>query len=189
MFFIYLIFSLCLPGYISPAFGVPHSHAFEVVSGSDHPHFGVVKEAFQTIIAPLYGNQEVPLRKIACGYDRTCLLLTQGNEPRGLLLFKKELSNEYENLGIQNSLEVKTLCLLNSHKYGKQGFGTKLLNRAKDEARKLGASGVHLTISQKLGVLGFYLGQDFCQKTVWRNKFQQEDNELLLYWRNQQEDL
>jgi ribosomal protein S18 acetylase RimI-like enzyme len=189
MFFIYLIFSLCLPGYISPACAVPHGHAFELVSGRNHPQFGVIRETFKTKIAPLYGDQEKALNKIACGCDRTCLLLTQGNEPRGLLLFKKELSNEYENLGIQNSLEVKTLCLVNLREDKGQGFGTTLLNRAKDEAQTRGASGVHLTISESLGVLGFYRGQGFCQKTIWPNKFQQGDNELLLYWRNPQGDL
>lgn len=190
MFFNCLYSTLCLLGYLSFVDGAPQGCSFETLSGKGHPRFGVVEEAFQTIIAPLYGDQEETLRKIARGNDRTCLVLVQNNDPKGILVFKKELSNEYEReFSIANSLEVKTLCLLNLRENKGRGFGTALLTRAKDESRARGASGAHLTVSENLDVLGFYLKQDFRVQAVWPDKFRAGDNELLLYWRNKQGDL
>ena len=111
-------------------------------------------------------------------------MLTQDGDPKGFLVFKTDLSDEYADFGIVNSLELKTLCLINLKQNKGQGFGTALVDRAKKEARLLGASGIHLTLSEASMMLGFYENADFKIQYSWLGKFQPGKSERLLYWQN-----
>lgn len=105
-----------------------------------------VKEIFKKEIEPLYGNQKCALLKIDRGEDRKCYLLRdEFSQVKGILVYKKGLSNEYEALGISNSLEVKTLMVLDSGEQAAQ----KLIKKIKKIARKLEARSIHLTANER----------------------------------------
>lgn len=70
-----------------------------------------LKKVFSTFIEPIYGNQQKPLEKIRMGKDRKCQLLFYNDQIEGILVYKTKNSNEFEEFGVSNALELKTLIL------------------------------------------------------------------------------
>ena len=179
---LFFVWSFC--GCVWIALALPADYFFQKVS-ADQRLFKVVTQTFENIIAPIYGDQSKALSKIASSNDRECLLLFKEDEPRGLLVFKNEPNNEYEDLGLVNSLEVKTLLVLNLPKNIGRGFGKILVDKAKEEAHLRCASGVHLTVSEGTCLRSYFEHMGFSLKKRWVNRFGKAKVEHLLYWSNQ----
>lgn len=104
----------------------------------------IVKEAFKKLIEPKYGNQEKALNKILAGNDRNCEVLFVKNKPKGLIVYKVFLQNEF---GLNDAFELKTALLFN-HTLD-QGLGKFLFKRVNYLAKKSGAKYVFFTLSEK----------------------------------------
>jgi hypothetical protein len=97
-----------------------HSLSYESVRGEQVDK--KIAFFFKEVLEPIYGSQEKALRKIREGEDRICLLATESTgNPVGVLQYKTELSNEFADLGIQNSLELKTLFVINAQENSGKG--------------------------------------------------------------------
>lgn len=102
-------------------------------------NFSIVREAFQRLIAPLYGDQEKALSLIGEGGDRLCEVLFVDELPKGLLVYKKAIE--------EGVLELKTLCLVNPDADSGFGYGSRLYERLMQIARIRGAERVLVTVS------------------------------------------
>lgn len=118
-----------------------------VVGGSDT--FKLLTEVFERTLQPLYGSQGAALSKIASGKDRTCYLLFDNDEAVGVLVYKNAPSNEFQKFGIVNSLEVKSLFLIDPEKHSGRGLGSVLLDKVITAAKALQMQSIHVTVSEK----------------------------------------
>lgn len=144
---------------------------------------GELTRIFQTVLQPLYGDQTKALRQIAEAKDRDCYLLCDGPESVGVLVFKKMLSNEFEEFGIKDSIEIKSLFVVNSSKNSGKGIGSTLLHKVKEEVCRLhlGHESLHVTVSEaKKESRTFFLKKGFQIKHVWINRYQKDEAEFLL---------
>jgi GNAT superfamily N-acetyltransferase len=110
----------------------------------------LVEQLFKEVITPLYGDQTDALRKIKEGTDRKCKLLYHLDQPVGVIVYKTALSNEYEAYGIKNSLELKTLFVIDAKNNSGKGIGKQLVDKVIKIARKLHASSIHVTVNEKV---------------------------------------
>jgi ASC-1-like (ASCH) protein/GNAT superfamily N-acetyltransferase len=106
----------------------------------------LVRHFFNTVLDRIYGSQESALAKIvAPSSDRTCRLLYDDQKPVGVLVVKKILTNEH----YPNSLEIKTLALLDKNASGK-GYGSALLQKVEQIASELQANSIHVTVNSSV---------------------------------------
>lgn len=98
------------------------------------------------ILEPIYGNQKAAIRKIESDKDRYCELMFKGNNPLGILIYKRELQCEY---GLRDGLELKTLFLLAPEKNSGKGFGSLLYKRIEEVARNMKTDIIFCTASEK----------------------------------------
>ena len=88
--------------------------------------------------------------------------------------------DEFSNLGIKKSLEVKTLVVIDPEENSGKGYRTQLLNEAISSAYRRRASGIHLIVSSKAEeTKKFLLNKDF--KVVHSFEMQDEGGELLYH--------
>lgn len=99
------------------------------ISVSEGKEWGLIKELFEKVLVPLYGDQTVPLEKIQNGKDRKCLLLCLEKGPAGVIVYKTALSEEYAEYTIEKSLEIKTLFVIDAKQNSGKGIGKQLLNK------------------------------------------------------------
>ena len=88
-----------------------------------------------------------------------------------MLLYKNDLTDEFAEHDVKQSLEIKTLALFdpdNPNIKG-QGWGTRLVEKCFALAREKNALGCHLTVSESSGVLGFYTKRGFEEKGAFDN--------------------
>lgn len=104
--------------------------------------FDLIKQAFDTLIAPKYGIQNKALEKIRSGFDRTCEILFVNNQPKGLIVYKSKLQNEF---GFEDVFELKTALLFDMLK--NKGLGKYLFQQAELRANELKAKYIISTIS------------------------------------------
>lgn len=122
---------------------------FEEVNSAG-PFMETLAELFQKTIMPLYGDQTVALTKIAKANDRhTYLLLNQKNEALGVLVFKRELSQEFKSIGVEQAIELKTLFVVDADKNSGKGIGSQLFKKCLQYAREVGAKKIVVTVSQE----------------------------------------
>lgn len=107
----------------------------------------IVTLVFQHVLAPIYGDQTAALKKIMAAEDRTCRMLYEGEEPRGIVVYKDQPSQECAQRGIRNSFEIKTLCLLDPCNQSGKGLGKALLQHCIETAKKVEAAAIHVTVN------------------------------------------
>lgn len=134
--------------------GVNVKQVFSVID-SNCREFGLVKSAFERLIKPIYGAQELALDKIGRGEDRLCEGLFVDDKLTGLLVYKKALTDG-------KSLEIKTLVLVNPDEDSGKGLGSVLFNRAMEVAKQRQSESIVLTVSsQKPEALAFFVKKGF----------------------------
>lgn len=151
---------------------------------AESPYMDVLRQIFERILTPLYGSQEDALHKIALGKDRVCYLLYEQEIPIGVIAFKTVLSDEFKDHGIQNSLEIKSLFVVDSEQNSGRGVGTLLLNKVIEEVaqRNLRPEGLHVTVSEvKKESFVFFLKKGFDSRHTWYGKYEKTVLEHLLY--------
>ena len=141
----------------------------------------VVREVFKKSIEPLYGPQDDALDKISRSEGRKCRLLREENQYKGLVVYKTQLSDEFRTLGISQSVEIKTLLVINSEKNSGKGIGTKLLNKVIKFAQDLRAHAVHVTVSEnRTDSLAFFKNKKFVIQKTFPDKYKKGVSEHLL---------
>ncbi|HUD01872.1 MAG TPA: hypothetical protein VMR37_06060, partial [Rhabdochlamydiaceae bacterium] len=133
-----------------------------------------LRTIFERILVPLYGSQEKALRQIADGTARACFLLYENNIPAGVIVYKTILSDEFKEYKIQNSIEIKSLFVVNSEKNSGRGLGSELLNKIIAEVRKLALKpeSFHVTVSAtKSESLNFFMSKKFRIRYHWVGRY------------------
>jgi WD40 repeat protein len=144
---------------------------------------GILRQIFERILAPLYGPQDKALDQIAQGKDRTCFLLYEKETPMGVIAFKLIPSDEFSSYKIQNSIEIKSLFVVNSESNSGRGLGSVLLHKLVDEVQKLSLKpdSFHVTVSASKGEsLNFFMGKGFRIRHTWEGKYVPNMLEYLL---------
>lgn len=163
-------------------FDQPPALIFHQVNKSS-PYMPELKEIFQRIIEPLYGPQDDALKKIGQAKDRACYMLYEGRRPVGVIVFKTELSNEFISSNIQDSIEIKSLFVVDSTNNSGRGLGTTLLNKIIEEGEKLKIhhQAFHVTVSEtKQESLTFFQRKGFRIAAEWLGKYKDKTTEYLL---------
>lgn len=134
----------------------------------EDPLFKVVEEQFRTVIEPLYGDQTEALNKIRTARDRICKIIEMDGEPLGILVFKKATTNEFKTNGIINSIEIKTLFVIDAKKNSRRGIGSKMVELVEDYAMEQRANYIHVTVcSKKPESLKFFNKKGFLVANSW----------------------
>lgn len=147
------------------------------------PYMDDLRGIFERIIAPLYGPQEEALRKFAEAKDRLCYLLYENGSPTGVVAFKTILSDEFADHGIRNSIEIKSLFVVDSPQNSGRGVGTTLLNKVIEKTNELALQpdSYHVTVSEsKRESVLFFLKKGFDIKHAWYGIYNKETLEYLL---------
>jgi hypothetical protein len=136
---------------------------------------------FDKIIKPIYGDQSLAFKKIFKGDDRIAYILYDEKTPLGILVFKKQLSNDFKDLGITGAFELKTLFIIDPEKNSGNGIGTVLLNKCIEEAKQLKAQSIIVTASEKkLESINFFKKKGFKIKAEIMGKYQTGISEFIL---------
>jgi len=161
----------------------PEKSSKFVCVNSESIFFAKVKQIFTESIAPLYGSQDKAINQIYESTDRTCeLLLDNADDPKGILVYKNALQDEFADHGIKNSLEIKTLMVVKPKENSGKGFGRQLIERINDIATEKVSDGIHVTVSQNAeGPKTFF--EHFGFKTVmeWESRYAKGVKEYLLF--------
>jgi ASC-1-like (ASCH) protein len=138
---------------------------------------GIVRRFFNEVLSKIYGSRESALSKIENIHsDRTCRLLYDGQTAVGVLVYKKNLTNEV----LPNSMQIKTLSLIDSTYSGK-GYGSVLLNRVEEVAAQLQAQSIHVTVSSTcLSSIEFFKKKGFIENGVLTILEKDESNKVFL---------
>lgn len=132
-----------------------------------------LRKIFEKILVPLYGSQEDALNKIGLARDRVCYLLYEINVPLGVIAFKTIVSNEFEKIGVKNSIEIKSLFVVESGQNSGKGIGSMLLEKVAEEIKKLKikCNSIHVTVSEtKPESLNFFKKKEFRIINAWDGK-------------------
>ncbi|MFY7843075.1 MAG: hypothetical protein ACOVOR_03565 [Rhabdochlamydiaceae bacterium] len=167
----------------SPIFPSHLGRTFYQVSGNS-PLMTKMKEIFSKILEPLYGSQAKALKQIEESKDRKAFLLCadESTNPLGVIVFKDVLSDEFSSKGIANSVEIKSLFVVNSDQNSGKGLGTTLLTKIIEEtAKRLDPKFYNVTVSEdKKESLIFFLSKGFTIMHVWDGKYIKGKKEYLL---------
>lgn len=115
----------------------------------NHDLFPQIEILFNQIIAPLYGDQTNATAKIGEAQDRKCQLLIEGGEIRGVLVYKSQINDEFAQIGGGQSIEIKTLFVVDSENNRGRGFGAKLFAKVVEYARSVKAENLLVTVSEE----------------------------------------
>ena len=161
--------SFSIENHLVHSFSLPK---FYRVSRKTPSRLQVITEIFNRVIEPLYGSQTQALRKIEESDDRFAYLMYEGEEgPVGVLVFKTKVSNAHANLGIVNSIGIKSLFLVNPEKNSGRGLGSALLNFCRRKVNELGLTYQHMHVTVSASVpraLEFFKKNGF--KVVGKSK-------------------
>lgn len=159
----------------------------------DLPEFEIVKKELMSALSPIYGhtNTESLIHKIETIKDRTCELYYEDDVLRGLIVFKKHLSNEYRDLGILDGFEQKTTLPIVPHDKANRRRSLRitvmkrLLHRATENAIAMGAKTFFGTVSdEKYGTLRLLFKLGFEEVQIFPDKFKSGVSEHLLVHKN-----
>lgn len=158
-----------------------------VVITPDHPDSTILDKYLLKRIGELYGDETDNYwtrEKMWYKEDRIVLVLMIDDRMVGNLIYKTELSNEYEQYGIVNSLEVKSLYLFDADKNSGKGYGTLLFEKLMEVYEKSGADSIHVTVSEKVeDSEKFFLRKGFVKKAELPIPFKQNVNQYLMQYR------
>ncbi|KAJ6644333.1 hypothetical protein Bhyg_09300 [Pseudolycoriella hygida] len=154
------------------------------VINRDHPLSQLVDGYMIERIGFLYGCEDVNYwtrDKMWFNNDRILEVLMINDEMVGNLIYKTELSNEFQCHGIVNSLEVKSLYLFNADKNSGKGFGSLLFNRMMEISDKYQAKSIHVTVSEEVpDSLEFFRKKGFVSKAELPIRFKPNCKQYLL---------
>lgn len=173
-----------MPESPSVVYASENNREFYRVGGADLSRLGVLTDIFNRILTPLYGSQDKAIAQIKDSKDRAAFLLYENSHPMGVLVFKTELSQEYKDLGVSNSIEIKSLFIDHSVENSGRGLGSALIDKLFSEVKKLNlnASGVHVTVSEKKQEsLTFFKKKGFEIKDGWKDRYEAGTVEYLLF--------
>ncbi|EFB42392.1 GNAT family N-acetyltransferase [Parachlamydia acanthamoebae] len=131
------------------------SLSFVPVDGT-HSLFKQVEDLFNSTIKPLYGDQTQALHKISLSLDRKCELLVNGENIAGIIVYKKQPTQEFQEYS--DAFELKTLFVVDAKTNSRRGLGTILWNRVNDVAlQTIGIKRIAVTVSEtKTESLAFF---------------------------------
>jgi len=153
---------------------------FREVAGSPE-RFKQLQSAFQDVLEPLYGSQKDALEKIQKAVDRTAFLLYEGDSPVGVLVYKNNASDEYSQYGVTDSVEIKSLFVLDAGNNSNKGIGSRLLDQVTKAARTFNATSLHVTVSsEKEESLQFFKKKSFKVQASFPDKYKKGVTEYLL---------
>ena len=128
-----------------------------------------VQKTFDSVLKPLYGSQTSALKKLFTGRDRKGRLACINDSPCGLIVYKLQPTDEYADVGVSNSLEIKSLFLIDAEKHSGKG----LLQYVTQKANATKANTLHVTVSELVPESlrffyrnGFRLVRDFPGKYI-----------------------
>ena len=176
---------IALTVFLSIALPTLADQQFINVDGNS-PYYDNVKELFEEVIAPIYGNQDTALQKIASAQDRTCVLLIDDSEDvkqiLGVLVYKTFPVQEFSSNGIPSALEIKTLFVVNAEKNSGRGIGTQLINKVFSHAQSNEQfQNIVVTVSEKkTDALRFFKYKGFEIIDSWTDAYQKGTTEHLL---------
>lgn len=154
---------------------------FEIVNETSRYKWEVVNY-ISKIIVPLYRDPNYPTRMVN-GADRITELLLVNNNPTGIISYKKQLTNEFETYGIIDSFEIKTLLVIDPEINSGKGYGSILLNRIIDVAKKCKANSIHATLSESVpDSIQFFLKKGFIVKHEWTGTYRSGVKEYLVQY-------
>lgn len=156
---------------------------FVVVNNSTPDLMKVVAEIFHRILTPLYGNQDKAIGQIALSTDRVCHLLLENNTPVGVLVYKTSPSDEFQEFGVEKSIEVKSLFVDDAGKNSGKGLGSTLVTKLIQEVSKITEThlGTHVTVSEtKQESLVFFRKKGFQIVHQWKDRYIRGVTEYLL---------
>jgi WD40 repeat protein len=154
--------------------GMNEEREFIPVGGSHLEKFPVLEEIFHRILEPLYGSQSKALEQIKLSQDRKCFLLYEKAAPVGVLVFKTQPSDEFKELGVVRSIEIKSLFVDNAAQNSGKGLGSALLDKLYEEVNKLalGHLGIHVTVSEtKQESMAFFRKKHFEIIQKWDGRY------------------
>lgn len=141
----------------------------------------ILREVFKKVLTPLYGDQTGAIEKILNTTDRICRLAYADETPCGVVVFKTKLSNEFVEEGITESLEVKSLFLIDAANNSGKGYGQELIEYVLENAKAMEAKSIHLTVSENVPEsLRFFQKHSFECVKVMNGKYLEGKNEFLL---------
>jgi GNAT superfamily N-acetyltransferase len=159
------------------------NRVFHPVGGQHLERMHILAEIFHRILVPLYGSQDKALQQIRESTDRKCFLLYEDEMPAGVLVFKTVLTNEFAEIGIKNSIEIKSLFVDQSAQNSGRGLGSALVEKLKDEVEQLGIdyNSIHVTVSEAKGEsLTFFTKKGFQVVYTWVGRYLKGVKEHLL---------
>jgi len=169
---------------VSPSFNSdPPSRTFHVVNASTPEEMKALQKIFTEILVPLYGSQEKALSQISLSKDRRCYLLYENSTPVGVIVFKTEISNEFAEFGITDSIEIKSLFVVASGENSGRGIGSLLMDKVAAEVDKLKikCNSLHVTVSEtKVDSLNFFRKKGFSIMYTWQDRYVKGTKEHLL---------
>lgn len=143
--------------------------------------FAKIESVFSKLIEPIYGSQDMALAKIGRGEDRICEALFEYEQPKGIIVYKKAL--------VDGNLELKTLCLIDPINDSRKGFGSILIDRVIDTARRRDANKIVVTVSLQANALGFFKRTGFVviasEKDKYKSGIEEYTLELKVHPENQ----
>lgn len=154
---------------------------FLVVDG-ESDLFLKVTDVYKTIVAKSYGDQSEALSKISKGEDRQCMVLVDNkNELLGLLVYKTKPNSEYAANGVKDSLEIKSIRLLQDNDMNSRVFFKKLLRQAEALAKAQNCRSLHVTVSSKDDEMKRLLRDyDFRTRYEWSQRYLTGVTEYLM---------
>jgi L-amino acid N-acyltransferase YncA len=91
------------------------------------------------------------------------------------------LESSFDNHGVANAVEIKTLFVIDSEKNSEKGYGTLLVQQVLGSAVTLGASSVAVTVSEnKPESLAFFQSKGFVIDHTFADKYFAGIKEYLL---------
>lgn len=149
--------------------------------------FSRIHDYFVHHITPLYGDQKNSLAKIYEGSDRVCELFQdpKSEEDLGFIVYKTWLSNEFTELGFSNTLEIKTLFVVNAKTNSGRRVASKMLLRIAEYAISHSAEAIAVTVSSgKAESLAFFLYSGFKIEAIKKNFYVHGLDEFFLFHSN-----
>ncbi len=154
---------------------------FKTLSKNDQELILILEEYFSEKIEPLYGNQSEFIRKIKEGKDRVCEFIFYGQKVCGIVIYKNHTSDEFADFGLKNSLEIKTIFLIDQKAKTAGLFLRYLLSRVAQYAIKINATSLFGTISaKKPEVLRVMRRLGFNAVATFKDKYLKNTDEYLM---------
>jgi ribosomal protein S18 acetylase RimI-like enzyme len=153
-----------------------HQQAYHFEKATkDSAYYVAVCDEFNSVIAPIYGNQDEALIKIAAATDRICEVLIEdlSNKIAGILVYKSHPIDEFASFGVHQALELKTLFVVDAANQSGKGIGSRLIERVKNVAFNEGNfEAIVVTVSdEKPESQDFFAKKEFVKIASFAGKY------------------